>query len=192
MRGFDFLIVLFSVLLGLSLSRLLVGLARVVVDPERRIHWLPLLWTIQLFAFQIALWWLIYQRADQPTWTFVHYLVLMGYPVLLYFQGVLLYPELGPHDEGTLESFLSRRKWFFAILFLIVHLDFTENWLAGDWTFDPLRFVIALLVSGAVCGIAIWTRNRIYHAVLVAVMLLNLAMAVIQLLPTIGGGGVSG
>ena len=192
MRGFDFLIVLFSVLLGLSLSRLLVGLARVVVDPERRIHWLPLLWTIQLFAFQIALWWLIYQRADQPTWTFVHYLVLMGYPVLLYFQGVLLYPELGPHDEGTLESFLSRRKWFFAILFLIVHLDITENWLAGDWTFDPLRFVIALLVSGAVCGIAIWTRNRIYHAVLVAVMLLNLAMAVIQLLPTIGGGGVSG
>ena len=192
MRGFDFLIVLFSVLLGLSLSRLLVGLARVVVDPERRIHWLPLLWTIQLFAFQITLWWLIYQRADQPTWTFVHYLVLMGYPVLLYFQGVLLYPELGPHDEGTLESFLSRRKWFFAILFLIVHLDITENWLAGDWTFDPLRFVIALLVSGAVCGIAIWTRNRIYHAVLVAVMLLNLAMAVIQLLPTIGGGGVSG
>ena len=192
MRGFDFLIVLFSVLLGLSLSRLLVGLARVVVDPERRIHWLPLLWTIQLFAFQITLWWLIYQRADQPTWTFVHYLVLIGYPVLLYFQGVLLYPELGPHDEGTLESFLSRRKWFFAILFLILHLDFTENWLAGDWTFDPLRFVIALLVSGAVCGIAIWTRNRIYHAVLMAVMLLNLAMAVIQLLPTIGGGGVSG
>ena len=38
MRGFDYLIVLFSVLLGLSLSRLLVGLARVVVDPERRIH----------------------------------------------------------------------------------------------------------------------------------------------------------
>jgi hypothetical protein len=191
-RGFDFLIVLFSVLLGLSLSRLLVGLARVVVDPERRIHWLPLLWTIQLFAFQVTLWWLIYQRADQPTWTFVHYLVLMAYPVLLYFQGVLLYPELGPRDEGTLESFFSRRAWFFAILFLILHLDATENRLAGDWTFDLLRFVIALLVSGAVCGVAVWTRNLIYHGVLVTVMLLYLAVSVIQLLPAIGGGGVSG
>lgn len=186
MRGFDFLIVLFSVLLGLSLSRLLVGLARIVVDPERRIHWLPLLWAIQLFCFQITLWWLIYQRADQPTWSFGHYLVLMAYPVLLFFQGVLLYPELGPQNEGTLESFFSRRRWFFAIAFLILHLDFTEGLLAGDWTFDPLRFAVALLLSGAACGIAIWTRNLIYHAVFVAVMLLTLALSVIQLLPTIG------
>ena len=180
MRGFDYLIVLFSVLLGLSLSRLLVGLARVVVDPERRIHWLPLLWTIQLFLFQITLWWLVYQRADQTGWSFAHYLVMMVYPVLVYFQGVLLYPELGPHDEGTLESFLARRRPFFATSFLIFQLDSWENVMAGDWEFDPLAGAIATLVSGVVYGIAMWTRNRIYHAILVAVWLFIIVMSGIR------------
>jgi hypothetical protein len=184
-RGFEFLIVLFSVLLGLSLSRLLVGVARVVVDPERRVHWLPLLWTIQLFAYQVTLWWLVYQRAEQPTWTFIHYLVMMGYPVLVYFQGVLLYPELGPLDEGTLDSFLSRRAWFFTIQFLIFWLDAVENMLAGQWAFDWPTFAIALAASGAVFGIAVWTRNRIYHAVLLAVIFVSLVVSVIRFLPRI-------
>ena len=185
MRGFDFLIVLFSVLLGLSLSRLLVGLARVVVDPERRIHWLPLLWTIQLFLFQVTLWWLVFRRADQTSWQFAHYLVMMAYPVLLFFQGVLLYPELGPHEEGTLESFLARRRPFFATSFLLFQLDAYENILAGDWEFDPVAGAIATLAGGVVFGIAMWTRNRVYHAVLAALMLVILTMSVIELLPTI-------
>jgi hypothetical protein len=185
-RGFDFLIVLFSVLMGLSLSRLLVGVARVVVDPERRIHWLPLLWTIELFLFQITLWWFVYTRADQSTWTFVHYVVTVVLLVLLYFQGVLLYPELGPRDEGTLDSFLSRRAWFFTVFFLIFHANAVENVLAGDWTFDWPTFMIALAVSGAVSGIAIRTRNLIYHGILAAAMLLILATSVVRFLPTIG------
>lgn len=185
MRGFDYLIVLFSVLLGLSLSRLLVGLARIVVDPERRIHWLPLLWTIYLFLYQVILWWLAYQRADQSGWTFAHYLVMMVYPVLLFFQGVLLYPDLGPHDEGTLESFLARRMPFFVTSFLLFQLDAIENRLAGDWEFNPVAASIATLVSGAVYGTAIWTRNRIYHGILVLVLLLVTAVSVIRQFPAI-------
>jgi hypothetical protein len=116
MRGFDYLIVLFSVLIGLSLSRLLVGLARVVVDPQRRIHWLPLLWTIQLFIFQVVLWWLVFQRAEQESWSFLHYVVLIGYPVL-FFQAVLSIQSSGPTTRERSnrscrgEGGSSERRW---------------------------------------------------------------------------------
>jgi hypothetical protein len=185
MRGFDYLIVLFSVLLGLSLSRLLVGLARVVVDPERRIHWLPLLWTIQLFIFQVVLWWLVFQRAEQESWSFLHYVVLIGYPVLFFFQAVLLYPELGPDDEGTLQSFLSRRRWFFAIFILFFLLDIAEAILAAEvaWTWRGLA--TAILIPGAIFGTAMVTRNRAYHAVVALLALLFAVGSAIGQLPTI-------
>ena len=184
MRPFDYLIVLFSVLLGLSLSRLLAGLARVVVDPARRLHWLPLLWTIQLFLVQVMLWWLIYVRVYQVEWTFAHYLVILAYPVLGFFMAVLLFPELGSEDEGTVESFLDRRRWFFGIWILSLVLDATENAMGGvpEGMGQPAW---GLLIGTPLLGAALITRKRWYHALLAILLLAMVLGSVFRMMPEI-------
>lgn len=185
MRGFEYVTILFSVLLGLSISRLLAGAARTIVDPARALDWLPALWTFHLFVTQVTLWWLVFQRVDQATWSFAHYLVTLAYPVLFFFLAVLLFPGLEAVAEGTMESFMDRRKWFYGLLLAMVPLDALESALAGGWG-DPLRGSTAFVTTVVVFGVAMWTRSRVYHGVLAGLAAaLAVAVAIAQL-PVIG------
>jgi hypothetical protein len=50
--------VLFSILLGLGVSHLLRGLARIVQHPkEYRVYWVHLVWSLFLFLYLIHFWW---------------------------------------------------------------------------------------------------------------------------------------
>lgn len=185
MRGFEYVTILFSVLLGLSISRLLVGAGRAIVDPVRRLHWLPGLWTVQLFVFQVVLWWLVFQRADLATWSFAHYLITITYPVLFFFLAVLLYPGLDSLEEGTTGSFLARRRWFYGLLLILLFVDVGENALA-EGIRSPARAATSPAAGLVIFGIAMWTENRVYHAVIAVVAVALVFGSAITLLPTIG------
>ena len=59
--------VLFSIILGLGISRLLSGVARIVQHPkEYKVYWVHLLWALFLFLYLIHFWWWEYRLARRP------------------------------------------------------------------------------------------------------------------------------
>lgn len=179
MQPFDHLAVLVSVLFGLGLARLMTGAADAAVGEARALEPLPLVWTIDLFLFQVVLWWLLFQRAGQPSWTFVHFLVLLGYPVLVYALCAVLFPRDAPPDSATTENFLDRRVWFFGIWIIVYLLGPLETAVATRAIVTGTVNLLALVLALAMHGIALWTRNRVFHWVFaVLVLLLHLQIAV--------------
>lgn len=182
MSPFDHVSILFSILMGLALARLLGGAGRCILDPERSLHWLPGIWTVNLLVFEVVLWWLVFQRVDLPTWSFAHYAVTVTYPLVLYSLAVLLYPQIDG-GEGTAEAFLGRRGWFFGIWIGLMALDNLETRLAGEavgWS-----AAIVLAAGSALMVSVIVVRNRVYQGIVAGLFLALTLEAVIRLLPVI-------
>ena len=69
--------VLFSLILGLGVSRLLAGVARIVQHPRQyKVYWVHLLWALFLFLYLIHFWWWEYRSQTVPRWTFPLYLFI--------------------------------------------------------------------------------------------------------------------
>ena len=59
--------VLFSIILGLGISRLLSGVARIVQHPkEYKVYWVHLVWALFLFLYLIHFWWWEYRLQGSP------------------------------------------------------------------------------------------------------------------------------
>jgi hypothetical protein len=66
--------IIMSILIGMALTQLLRGVARLVQHPGRdRPYWVHLVWVLFMFLFLIHFWWWEY-RLDKITWTFPTYL----------------------------------------------------------------------------------------------------------------------
>src|ERR1700751_5837480 len=77
--------VLFSMILGLGMSRLLGGLARIVQHArEYKVYWVHLVWALFLFLCLIHFWWWEFRLANIHVWTFPLYFFIALYAVLLF------------------------------------------------------------------------------------------------------------
>ncbi len=62
MSAFEYFSVALSFVLGLGLTRLLLGALYVFRARERqRVHWIPILWAASIFLFQIQYWWAVFE-----------------------------------------------------------------------------------------------------------------------------------
>ena len=85
--------VLFTIILGLGVSRLLTGLAKIVQHPkEYKVYWVHLLWAL-LFLYLIHFWWWEYRLQAVQVWTFPLYFFIAIYATLQFLLCVLLFPE---------------------------------------------------------------------------------------------------
>ena len=160
--------VLFSLLLGLGVSRLLAGAAKIVQHPkEYKVYWVHLLWALFLFLYLIHFWWWEFRLAAVKQWTFPLYFFIAVYAVMLYFLCVLLFPEEMADYAGFKEYFYSRRQWIFALLAIVFVLDILDTFIKGrDYVhalgaFYYIRTALYIVLSVA----AIKIKNEKFHAV---------------------------
>jgi hypothetical protein len=86
--------VLFTIILGLGVSRLLSGVARIVQHPkEYKVYWVHLVWSLFVFLYLIHFWWWEYRLQVIQQWTFPLYFFISMYAVIQYLLCVLLFPE---------------------------------------------------------------------------------------------------
>src|SRR5271168_3037120 len=77
--------VLFGMIVGLSVTHLLRGIANIVQHPKLyKIYWVHLLWVFFLFLYLIHFWWWEFNLGKLPDWTFPLYFFIAFYAVLLY------------------------------------------------------------------------------------------------------------
>jgi hypothetical protein len=175
MNVYQHVMVVMSIIVSISLTHLLSGVARLVQHPgSKSVYWVHLVWVLFVFLYLIHFWWWEIRLEKILIWTFPLYLFVVFYAFLLYLLCALLFPEDLKEYDGYKEYFYSRRKWFFGLLAVTRVTDLFDTIIKGRKYLEMLGFEYEahLVVYIAASLIAIKTRNRHFHAAFAIVALL--------------------
>lgn len=115
MTQFEFISVAVSIVLALSLARLLTAVPHLLA-PGRR-YWVHGLWAGTLLPIHLGFWWAMWAYREVDPWTFRGFAAVMLTPTLLYLTVTILVSD----DPGSVESwrdrFYARRRAFFFLFF---------------------------------------------------------------------------
>jgi hypothetical protein len=181
--------VLIGVVLGLGLTRILSGLARLVEHPGRNpVFATHLLWTAAILLSMIHFWWWEFGLIGLHAWHFELFVFLLGYAFLWFMLACLLFPaDLA--DYGTYEAyFVSRRAWFFGLFALTFAADFVDTIVKGWDRFRLLgpEYPLRLAIGIALCLVAAWTGNRRFHFLFALFYLVYDASWILRIYDTLG------
>jgi hypothetical protein len=118
MTAFDYLSVLFSIVLGLSITQLLAGFAGMVRYRARTVFYWPLpLQMLALFLINVQSWWAMFGMRHMREWTFFGFFVVLLQITFTYLMSATITPD--PVPEGTRldqrEFFFREKNWFFIV-----------------------------------------------------------------------------
>lgn len=156
MTPFEYLSVLVSIIIGLALTQLLSGAARLIQIRRRvRPHATTLLWMLVLFLIDTQIWWAAFIRRDIVEWNFFLFLLYLTMPIVAFLLSYLVLPELGDEDDVDLAAnFADNRPWFFGLLAVLPAASLVEQWatmpglgLDADLAFRLLFLALALVAA---------------------------------------------
>src|SRR5690348_3274534 len=118
MTPFDYLSVLLSIVLGLSITQLLAGFAGMMRGRARIAFYWPLpLQMLSLFLINVQSWWAMFGMRHMRGWTFFGFFVVLMQVVFTYLMSATITPDpVG--EEGRLdqrEFFFREKNWFFIV-----------------------------------------------------------------------------
>jgi hypothetical protein len=162
--------ILIGMVIGLSITRLFSGLAKLVQHPGReKIYPVHLAWVASTLLFVINFWWWEFGLGQLGRLTFDLFVFVVFYASLFYLLCALLFPDDMKDYTGFEDYFYSRRRWFFGIFALINAVDMIDTLLKGwpyfrsfGWEY-PVETALHILL----CLIAMATTNRVFHTAFV-------------------------
>ncbi len=170
MTHFEFISVAVSIVLALSLARLLSAVPHLLA-PGRR-YWVPCLWAVSLLAIHLGFWWAIWAYREVDPWTFRGFAAAMLTPILLYLTVTILVSDNPGTVESWRERFYSRHRVFFPLFFVtLLSAPLRQFAVLGSAQISPevgvpYFFGPLLLLVGAIGSFT--DRERI-HQVLVVI-----------------------
>lgn len=165
-----------GVVTGLSMARLLSGLARFVQHPARpRVYPTHVIWAVFMLLATTNFWWFEFGLRALPVWTFENYFFVITYAAVYFFTCTLIFPDTLDEYGGYEDYFHARQRWFFSLLAIIYLMDLADSGLKGREYFLsfgsiylPRQIAFALLAIGA--G---FVRNRRLHLAFALVALIG-------------------
>ncbi|HMF67691.1 MAG TPA: hypothetical protein VK602_08800, partial [Phyllobacterium sp.] len=131
--------VIIGIILGLSVSRLLTGIARIIQHPQRKnIYAVHLGWVLFTFLSVVHFWWFEFYLHELVLWKFEAYLFVIFFASLHFLACSMLFPDSMEGYSGYEDYFMSRRAWFFGILVSIFVFDFLDTAMKGMAHFRAL------------------------------------------------------
>ena len=170
MKPFEYLIVLNSIVIGLAITNLMAGFARLMHSRGNvRPYWPSLIWASVLFIGCVQHWWTGYSSRGVVHWTFAGFMAMLATPLDLYLLSELVLPrrlDIGDGADAMRDWYARNRNWFFPLSALLAPLSYIEEYaVKGNIGKKPVEDVmLALLVVLAICGLRARTERAI-HAV---------------------------
>lgn len=180
--------IVMGMVIGLGVTRLLSGLARIVQHPKQYpLYPVHLAWVASVLLMLVHFWWWEFGLFQIENWTFGKYLFIIGYAVTLFLLCALLFPDQMQDYRGYEDFFYARRAWFFGLLAATYLLDIVDTLLKGEAHFARfgIEYLLRTPVFVALCIIAILVRDRRFHIVFVAVTLIYQISFILRLFDTI-------
>jgi len=174
MGAFEYISVLTSIIIGLGMAQLLLGVSRLIQHPEdARPYWVHLCWVVTMFVYSVFWWWWEFSLNVVEVWTFGAYLLVIFYAFLVFLMCALLSPvNLSDHD-GFEEYYYAKRGWIFGTFLVMQFADVGVSLIKGMDYFLALGvlYYIGESVIVVFSVIAIATRNKSFHAFFVLALL---------------------
>ena len=180
--------VLISLIVGLGLTRLLIGVARIIQHPGKTpMYWVHLGWVLWMFLALVHFWWWEFRLVHLHQWKFIYYIFIIFYVTLYFLLSTLLFPDNMDEYASYRDYFVSRRKWFFGLLATTFVLDIGDTLLKGREYFDsfgieyPLRNATHVIL----CLVAMKTGNLRFQAIFMVLALVYQLSWILRLFETI-------
>ena len=162
MTSFEFFTVALSFVLGLGVTRLLLGGLGVFRARQRqKVHWIPIVWAVSIFLYQIQYWWAIFElKGLIETWTHGAFATLLSLAVLLFIAGALILPTSADQErESLFEYFDQNGRWALPALTAYMALAIWANWfLFGTSLLSGMQALI--VVIGGLALVAFMSSNQ--------------------------------
>jgi hypothetical protein len=162
--------VLIAIILGLSVTRLISGVAGLIQHPGRSPIWsVHLGWVGWARLKVVTVRWGEFRLSFVQHWTFALYAFVCVYASMYYFLSALLFPQDLDEYQGFQDYFLSRRRWFFGFVALTEALDVVDTLIKGDGHLQSLgpEYLPRIGVFILLCAVAATTRTLRFHALFV-------------------------
>ena len=178
MEEFGMIAPVLSLILGLGVTRLLLGFVTVFrIRASAPVDWLPLAWAGILFAEHIQFWWAINSLTSiQKSFSFGEFLVLILLPLLLFLSGALVLPSRSEDETQGIRQYFERDGRYGLLPFA---LYLTIAFLVDMIYFQaPLAGVTSLnlLLTAATVAVFAARSRRVQAAITLAVMPLMAVM----------------
>lgn len=167
--------IILAVIMGLSLTRLLAGLARFVQHPSReQIYLVHLGWVVFLLTAVIHFWWFEFAIGRVERWTFELYSFLIFYSALFFFICSILFPDRMDEYSGFKHYFHSRQRWFYGLLAALFAVDVIDTLWKGMAHFQALglEYPIRQALMFLFAVIAMFVKGQWFHLAFVVVVLI--------------------
>lgn len=166
--------VVMGIVVGLGITRLLLGISTLVQNPKRaKISLLHLLWVAYVLVELVLFWWWEFGLTQITVWSFGIFAFLIVYAIALFLLAALLFPDNISDYDGYEDYLFKRRHWFFGVFGATFLLDVVDTLIKGEPYFDSIGidYLIQVPLGIILAGIAIWTTNRRFHYGLILVQL---------------------
>jgi hypothetical protein len=164
---FEYLGVLISVVMGLGITHLLIGVSKTIhYRNSVRVYWVHSVWTVNVLVFIVVIWWGMFWWSSLGQWGFYQFLFVVLYAIILFLLASILYPWELARDFDFRKHFFRNHRWFFGIQALAWCVDVAETGLKAEAGLrEPpqfyMLFVPSLLILSLIGAV---TSNRRYHA----------------------------
>ena len=166
MTIFEYLATAASIVLALSVSRLIAASSHVFSVPGR--DWLFVSFFLQIFLTNLLVWWNLWELHTIQAWTFPLFLLFIGSPLTLYFTSHLVLDKEPEKVKDWRVQFEKKRVPMFVTLVLVNVIGTIRHYVSvGEFVAPSVVFFLAL-GSGALIS------NRNYLWVLTAVLWVTL------------------
>ncbi len=175
MELFEFLMILLSIIVGLGLAEILMGVARTLRDRRQaEFSWIHSAVVAAIFLALLQTFWESWGLRSVEEWTFPAMLLMLSTPILLFTLAHILFPSPSDHlDFGEYYFGRSRLIWTIALIAVVVGIMFRPL------AFGQPLFVqdnLSTIPSFVSCVLLITFRNRLLHYVLVPLVPVTIAL----------------
>lgn len=167
MDTFSYLSVLFSVVLGLALTQILLGFRALMLARSRvTLYWPALIWAGLMIIIVVQVWWSMFGMQTIRTWSFTMYAAVMLQIIILYLAAGLVVPDIPPDRPVNMrDDYFSHAQWFFTLLAATIASTFvkdiaTVGHIITGWNLWYLGLSFVLFT------VAAFSRSAWYHAML--------------------------
>jgi hypothetical protein len=174
MEAFEYLGVLVSVVIGLAMTHLVLGIIRVIHSRKSTIvYWIHLLWVFNALYLLLGFWWFFFAWQSLPEWSRATFYLFIAYALSLTIAAGLLFPLTGTVSNFQ-KFFYEHSRWFFGSMILANLIDVIEVTAKANYGIRPIPEIYFPFMATVFLGLAIamFTSNRRFHGAFAVLYLL--------------------
>ena len=167
MSAFEFVTVLFSVIVGLAISHLLKAVSDLIEIHSRvKTYWVNNLWIVTVFIWDIFTWWGMWELNNLEMWKYPSFFLIVINLSGIYLMTTLVLPKSTESGIVDLEKhyFLVHRIFFITTAYNFASIILINHYLFFKPLFSPFTIMPLLLTLLSVGGVI--TKSRRYHGFL--------------------------